>query len=208
MVALESFSQRIQRLRVARGLSERELAARMGLTVRQYQSVAGVGAMPTCTLLIDLTEALNASVSELTESIIESPPTRDQIRAFLQQLRESRAPIERRVAAFRRAFGYLWFRDINLGSTALLEASAERNDTLRAWTRRYVKLVVERCDGNRTEAGRVLGIHHHTLRAYLDGKRVSPRTEEKRPQPRESSDEVADPAQNIYTEEDGEPIKP
>jgi transcriptional regulator with PAS, ATPase and Fis domain len=42
------------------------------------------------------------------------------------------------------------------------------NETLRAWSGRYVRLVLERCRGNRTRACEVLDISYHTLRAYLD----------------------------------------
>ena len=42
-----------------------------------------------------------------------------------------------------------------------------RNDTLRAWATRYVRLIVERVHGNKREACRALGISYHTLQAYL-----------------------------------------
>jgi transcriptional regulator with PAS, ATPase and Fis domain len=48
-----------------------------------------------------------------------------------------------------------------------LGPSRSRNDTLRAWASRYVRLVVERVDGNKREACRALGISYHTLQAYL-----------------------------------------
>jgi two-component system, NtrC family, response regulator len=48
-----------------------------------------------------------------------------------------------------------------------LGASRGRNDTLRAWASRYVRLVVERVQGNKREACRTLGISYHTLQAYL-----------------------------------------
>ena len=38
---------------------------------------------------------------------------------------------------------------------------------LRAWASRYARLVLERCDGNKREACRVLDISYHTLQAYL-----------------------------------------
>jgi transcriptional regulator with PAS, ATPase and Fis domain len=41
------------------------------------------------------------------------------------------------------------------------------NTTMRAWGSRYARLVLERCDGNKREACRVLGISYHTLNAYL-----------------------------------------
>jgi DNA-binding NtrC family response regulator len=50
---------------------------------------------------------------------------------------------------------------------AALGPSLRRNDTLRAWGSRYVRLIVDRCEGNKREACRVLGISYHTLQAYL-----------------------------------------
>ena len=50
---------------------------------------------------------------------------------------------------------------------AALEPSLRRNDTLRAWTSRYARLVLNRCQGNKREACRVLDISYHTLQAYL-----------------------------------------
>ena len=50
---------------------------------------------------------------------------------------------------------------------AALDPSLRRNDTLRAWASRYVRLIVDRCEGNKREACRVLGISYHTLQAYL-----------------------------------------
>src|SRR2546423_7588234 len=51
-------------------------------------------------------------------------------------------------------------------STAL-GPSLKRNDTLRLWACRYIRLVVARCGGNKRAACRVLGISFHTLQAYL-----------------------------------------
>ena len=45
--------------------------------------------------------------------------------------------------------------------------SLERNDTLRVWVHRYVRLMVEQCGGNKRKAARVLEISPHTLRSYL-----------------------------------------
>jgi DNA-binding NtrC family response regulator len=50
---------------------------------------------------------------------------------------------------------------------AALEPSLRRNDTLRAWTSRYARLVLDRCQGNKRETCRVLDISYHTLQAYL-----------------------------------------
>jgi DNA-binding NtrC family response regulator len=43
-----------------------------------------------------------------------------------------------------------------------------RDDSLRAWSSRYVRLVLERCDGNKRRACEVLDISYHTLQAHLD----------------------------------------
>jgi transcriptional regulator of acetoin/glycerol metabolism len=57
---------------------------------------------------------------------------------------------------------------------ALLEGYAEalvpsfrRFDSMRAWGSRYARMVFERCDNNKRQACRELGISYHTLQAYL-----------------------------------------
>jgi transcriptional regulator with PAS, ATPase and Fis domain len=45
--------------------------------------------------------------------------------------------------------------------------SASRNDSLRAWGSRYVRIVLDRCGGNKRQACRVLGISYHTLEGHL-----------------------------------------
>ena len=49
----------------------------------------------------------------------------------------------------------------------VLLPSIMRDDTLRAWGSRYVRLVLERCGRNKRKACRALGISYHTLQAYL-----------------------------------------
>ncbi|HXH07508.1 MAG TPA: sigma 54-interacting transcriptional regulator, partial [Vicinamibacterales bacterium] len=56
---------------------------------------------------------------------------------------------------------------VTRGYTALLMPALERGDSLRAWAARYVRLVVERCGGNKRRACRALEISYHTLQAYL-----------------------------------------
>ena len=51
--------------------------------------------------------------------------------------------------------------------SAAILPSLTRNDSLRAWAGRYSRLVLERCQGNKREACRVLGISYHTLQAYV-----------------------------------------
>jgi transcriptional regulator with PAS, ATPase and Fis domain len=50
---------------------------------------------------------------------------------------------------------------------AALGASLHRNDSLRVWARRYVRIMLERSRGNKRATARVLGISYHTLQAYL-----------------------------------------
>ena len=140
----ESFAQRILHLRLARGLSERQLAERMGITVHRYQSFAGTGASPTWVMLLDLAGALEVPVGELTAFTRERLPSSDA-----------------------------------LDSRAALMSAVERGETLRALSSRYARLVLDRCEGNKRQACRVLGISYHTLRVYLryrsdsnDGDRV------------------------------------
>jgi transcriptional regulator with PAS, ATPase and Fis domain len=50
----------------------------------------------------------------------------------------------------------------------ILGPSLERGETMRAWGSRYARIVVDRCQGNKRKACRVLGITYHTLRSYLN----------------------------------------
>jgi two-component system response regulator HydG len=51
-------------------------------------------------------------------------------------------------------------------ATAVVPSLTKR-DTLRAWASRYARLVLDRSNGNKREACRVLDISYHTLQAYL-----------------------------------------
>ncbi|TAK16748.1 MAG: hypothetical protein EPO35_04730 [Acidobacteria bacterium] len=46
---------------------------------------------------------------------------------------------------------------------------AEVDQTLQAWTRRYARLVLDRCHGNKRQACARLDISYHTLQVYLKG---------------------------------------
>jgi transcriptional regulator with PAS, ATPase and Fis domain len=50
---------------------------------------------------------------------------------------------------------------------AAIAPSLKRNETLRLWAARYVRLILDRCQGNKRRASRVLGISYHTLQTYL-----------------------------------------
>jgi DNA-binding NtrC family response regulator len=65
-------------------------------------------------------------------------------------------------------------------STAL-GPSLKRNDTLRIWACRYVRLTVDRCGGNKRAASRALGISYHTLKAYLRSPFYEPAVDESPP---------------------------
>jgi transcriptional regulator with PAS, ATPase and Fis domain len=53
------------------------------------------------------------------------------------------------------------------GAYRLEPASAVHDDSLKAWTSRYVRLILDRCDGNKRRACSVLDISYHTLQTYL-----------------------------------------
>ena len=60
---------------------------------------------------------------------------------------------------------------------------AVREETLKAWSSRYVRLVLHRCDGNKRRACEVLDITYHTLQTYLDTNSLGPRAVEARAAP-------------------------
>jgi transcriptional regulator with PAS, ATPase and Fis domain len=55
-------------------------------------------------------------------------------------------------------------REYGDGSRAI----ERRDDSLRAWTSRYVRLVLERCDNNKRRACEILDISYRTLKTHLD----------------------------------------
>ena len=64
-------------------------------------------------------------------------------------------------------------------SRAFPEQQAEdtQDRTLRAWSRRYARLVLERCSGNKRRACEVLDITYHTLQSLLESEApLAPRT--------------------------------
>ena len=67
------------------------------------------------------------------------------------------------------------------GYSTALGPSLKRNDTLRIWACRYVRLIVERCGGNKRAASQALGISYHTLKAYLRSPYYDPVSDESAP---------------------------
>jgi two-component system response regulator AtoC/two-component system nitrogen regulation response regulator NtrX len=63
---------------------------------------------------------------------------------------------------------------IRLGYQAVVD-DVRGDDSLRAWSSRYVKLVLGRCGGNKRRACDVLEITYHTLQAHLDYQSRAPR---------------------------------
>ncbi|PYR75249.1 MAG: hypothetical protein DMF86_15965 [Acidobacteria bacterium] len=53
------------------------------------------------------------------------------------------------------------------GYVEYLRPSLQSGDTMRAWARRYARLVLDRCQNNKRRACRELGISYHTLQNYL-----------------------------------------
>ena len=53
------------------------------------------------------------------------------------------------------------------GYSDVLVPSMKAGETMRAWASRYARLVYERCNNNKRQACRELGISYHTLRAHL-----------------------------------------
>jgi transcriptional regulator with PAS, ATPase and Fis domain len=84
-------------------------------------------------------------------------------------VRELERMMERTLALARHAIIGVEDLPIRLhdGYGDVLLPSMVRNDTLRAWGSRYVRLVLERSGRNKRKACRALGISYHTLQAYL-----------------------------------------
>ncbi|HEY7289058.1 MAG TPA: sigma-54 dependent transcriptional regulator [Vicinamibacterales bacterium] len=107
----------------------------------------------------------------LTRSLTFSPEAVDALLeyAWPGNVRELERLVERAVAL--SASDIIELRDlpplVGGGHLSVLDPSLRRNDTLRMWARRYVRVMLRRCQGNKRETARVLGISYHTLQAYL-----------------------------------------
>jgi transcriptional regulator with PAS, ATPase and Fis domain len=53
------------------------------------------------------------------------------------------------------------------GYTQVLVPSFRQFESMRTWGSRYARMVLERCDNNKRQTCRELGISYHTLNAYL-----------------------------------------
>jgi transcriptional regulator with PAS, ATPase and Fis domain len=53
------------------------------------------------------------------------------------------------------------------GYTRVLLPSFRQFESMRTWGSRYARMVLERCDNNKRQTCRELGISYHTLNAYL-----------------------------------------
>ena len=84
-------------------------------------------------------------------------------------MRELERVIERAVAL--AGSGFLELDDLPpalLGGYGdVLLPSLRGKETMRAWGSRYARLVLERCQNNKRQACRELGISYHTLRSNL-----------------------------------------
>ena len=84
-------------------------------------------------------------------------------------VRELERVIERAVAL--AGSGFLELDDLPpalLGGYGdVLLPSLRAKESMRAWGSRYARLVLERCQNNKRQACRELGISYHTLRSYL-----------------------------------------
>jgi len=63
------------------------------------------------------------------------------------------------------------------GYAEVLVPSFRRFESMRTWGSRYARMVLERCENNKRQTCRELGISYHTLRAYL---RWTPEQEKRR----------------------------
>jgi two-component system, NtrC family, response regulator HydG len=96
----------------------------------------------------------------------------DALRAYQWpgNVRELERVIERAVAL--AGSDYLELDDLPPGVLGgygeVLVPALQSRESMRAWGSRYARLVLERCQNNKRQACRELGISYHTLRAYLE----------------------------------------
>jgi DNA-binding NtrC family response regulator len=66
---------------------------------------------------------------------------------------------------------------------SIVQPAMEANESMRAWGGRYARLVLERCNNNKRQACRILGISYHTLQAYLRASARDARTQSRTTEP-------------------------
>ena len=126
--------------------------------------------------------ARREDVSELARYFLErhrvlrplqlSHAASDALRAYQWpgNVRELERVIERAVAL--AGSDYLELDDLPPGVLGgygeVLVPALQSRESMRAWGSRYARLVLERCQNNKRQACRELGISYHTLRAYLE----------------------------------------
>lgn len=79
--ALEAFARRLESLRLERGLTQRALAARAGISANHYADIAHAEANPTVIVLLGLARALGVSLDDLFDS--SSLPAAGECRTVL-----------------------------------------------------------------------------------------------------------------------------
>ena len=65
---LQPFARRLESLRFERGLTQRNLAKRAGISANHYQAIAQAQRSPGVVVLLALAEALGVTVGELFEN--------------------------------------------------------------------------------------------------------------------------------------------
>jgi transcriptional regulator with XRE-family HTH domain len=97
---LEPFAQRLERLRLERGLTQRALAARARISTNYYQDIAHAQANPTVLALLRLADALGVPLRDLFDSPAAPPDELRTVRA--EDLGELAATHERLTAIVER----------------------------------------------------------------------------------------------------------
>jgi DNA-binding NtrC family response regulator len=76
--------------------------------------------------------------------------------------------------------------DVSRDHRVLMRPVTPRDDTLRAWSSRYVRMTLDRCDGNKRRACEMLDISYHTLQSHIDydpAARVRRTRKHRKPEP-------------------------
>jgi len=66
-------------------------------------------------------------------------------------------------------------REISHEYEEVISETPGQTESLRSWSSRYVRLVLERCQGNKRRACDMLDISYHTLQSYLEYEIGAPR---------------------------------